>query len=897
MIAMTNNIMILEISMETCQTETVPIPFSSNYILSTMEFDLDDPLDDILKSDNSTDSFFGGNNVKPVGKPVKSATETKSHDKARMSDLFGIKAPEPEVPRPQSQPPPPSVRPVTAQKNPEPPKNSAPEKPLQKKGVSFDADDDDSLTDLGFDPKKAKAKTNLFNDLLAPSVKSEPKSNPPPQRPKTAIFPENKSIIEERPKTAIRSSPKKSIKDPLGLFATEKVSLVKQNSKDEGKSATFDWLEPKKEEPISASQPETHSQQQQMTQINTQAPSAVNQATSSASMTIPLSTEAVLLDALQRQESQLTIATQMRQQETVLFDMQQRQKALLQQQEAKFQELMQNQINRQVHLEGTIRNQQNRINNHLNNLMNQPLDVPVTLKGDESANSVTSSKQDQPQNRDIELIELHNEVKTLELEKLRFEDLFSNATAIHEQEVAFIDQSHKKQIQLLEDQVRQVEDRLRQENKALEEFYKNKLDLSESDKRQMIEKYEQKLTDLKEDHQKAISHLKESKLMELSQMQDSFSYLDHLKTAAKYMETATGDIESLRVTINERIETIHKDKERDLERREKRVEAEQKHLTLVKETAQAEQKRLLELVHSLENKLSSLSKETSEDQWIVRQKLAALEAERSAFEREQFYFREQQKRDEQRITELKESALHQQTAMMEELNREKVRLAEEKVKFVTLQRLNKAKGPAASAQSNQHEVEIAINVAKEAARQSDVERDNWMTRQRQCEVKKREIVEYEQQIRRKETELEVMLNAVRERDQKAENFIRNAKMMEQKVIIKYQELTRNAHDLVERERKLSEEKQSLSRERMELQALKQQGSNDGRCGLCKTTGGLTGISAERDQVENFNYNDLNVGLVSGVDLMFSQELNAILKQVPQMDNSFNDRSGLDKTFY
>lgn len=889
-----------------------------------MDFDLDDPLDDILKSDNSTDSFFGAKSAKPAAKTTKSATATKSDDKTRMSNLFGIKAPEPEPPRQTSQPP--SGQSVVKPKTPEAPLKKAPI-PLRKKEVSFD-DDDDSMTDLGFDPKKAKAKTNLFDDLLAPSVnKAEAKVNPTPpppptQRPKTAAVPENKSIFEEisaRPKTATRSSPKKSINDPLGLFGNEKPKdLSRQNSKD----ANFDWLgiEAKKEAPQKPHEQITAQVQHQVTQIT--APNTVVSPSEPTPFTsIPLSSDAVLLDALQRQESQLTMASHMKNQEYVLLDMQQRQKALLQQQEAKFQELIQGQINRQAHLEGSIRNQQNRINGHLQNLMNQPLDVPVHLQGDDFAGI---NIQTQSSNRDGEMIELQNEVKRLELEKLRFEDLFSNATAIHEQEVAFIEQSHKKQIKLLEDQVRQVEDRLKQENKTMEDFYRNKLHLLETDKNETIEKNDKKLADLRVEHQEVISHirsshqstmeelklehrkaigyLRDSKLMEFTQLEDRFSYLDHLKSAAKYMESATGDIESLRVTINERIETLHKDKEMELERREKRVEMEQRHLTVVQETAQNEQKRLLELVHNLESKLNSLSKESSEDQWIVRQKLAALEAERSAFEREQIYFRDQQKRDEKRIEEFKEASLRQQTSMAEEIHREKEKLAEEKVKFATLQRLNEAKAP--NIQNNEHEVEIAIQVAKEAARQSDVERDNWMTRQRQCEVKKREIVEYEQQIRRKETELEVMLNAAKEREQKAENFIRNAKMMEQKVIGKYQELTQNAQDLVERERKLSEEKQALSRERMDMQAMKQS-ANESRCNLCKTGSGqlmALGVPVERDQVENFNYNELNVGVVSGVDRMFSEELNAILKQVPKMDRTFSSggedcRPGFNRNLY
>lgn len=67
------------------------------------------------------------------------------------------------------------------------------------------------------------------------------------------------------------------------------------------------------------------------------------------------------------------------------------------------------------------------------------------------------------------------------------------------------------------------------------------------------------------------------------------------------------------------------------------------------EKTETERTRLIELVKSLELKLSSVEQSSTEEQWSLRQKSASLDAERKSFEREKEFIREKMATDEKRI--------------------------------------------------------------------------------------------------------------------------------------------------------------------------------------------------------------------------------------------------------
>uniref|UniRef100_A0A1B0DG60 Uncharacterized protein n=1 Tax=Phlebotomus papatasi TaxID=29031 RepID=A0A1B0DG60_PHLPP len=399
---------------------------------------------------------------------VERASFERERGKAKMSDLFGIGKPEtaqitPNLPVKKPDPPAPVEPPkVKAEVRKETPKKT----PELKSKVSFD---DDTDLDLGFDPKQPKVKTNIFDDLLGTQpakTQGFPQKSDP--RPKTTPAPVSRqSTIDRddgaaglpvptgRPRTGGRATG--AIPDPLGLFSDTRENREKEAVKQEpqGKSAPVDWLglgsdAPKDNQPKKALQEDSIPQNPEIQDSGKQ-----------------------ILETMHHQEAQLVLASQMKSQERALVEIQARQADLLRRQEVQFSELMQKQMQRQSVLEENIRRQQEKINSHIEVLMNQPVVAGFPKESDEPRNQTDT----------LEVVELKADVKRLELEKLRLEDLLSNVKSNHEEELILMERSHKKQISVLEETLQSLENRLKSENTSLEEFYSRKIAKLEEEKK------------------------------------------------------------------------------------------------------------------------------------------------------------------------------------------------------------------------------------------------------------------------------------------------------------------------------------------------------------------------------------------------------------------------------
>lgn len=446
-----------------------------------VDFNLDDPLGDLL-SDGSNDSFFESKPTKAASQPSASVLKSSS----KMEDLFGIKEETKSFSRPTEVQPSPLSSNEQFTKKPDPlkisavtpksePKRSAvtPKKTPQKE-ISFD-DDDDPLFDLGFDPKNPKSgtkKSNILDDLLGISEKTTVKPKAVTTRPQTSIS--RQSTIEQPEPTDGQSgsyissvnrqrpsSMKRSLNDPLGLLTSNEPERENKKESKPVKNLTTDWLgintTPAK---VVENKPSESSQQnvtmpQMQTIIPAPTPIPITniqnifrpdiQQTSQLISTVKIDQENAL-QSLRQQETQLLVATQMKNQEATLIEMQKRQQSLLAQQEQNFNELLQKQIQRQNTLEENIKRQQERINSHIQMLMIQPESSSALGSNEKDKNSINvdGSKENM-------MIEMQADVKTLELEKLRLEDLLQNIKVNHEQELEILEHSYKLVFEHLND--------------------------------------------------------------------------------------------------------------------------------------------------------------------------------------------------------------------------------------------------------------------------------------------------------------------------------------------------------------------------------------------------------------------------------------------------------------
>ncbi|XP_021708763.1 putative protein tag-278 [Aedes aegypti] len=892
-----------------------------------MNFDLDDPLEGLL-SDGSNDSLFGNENAKVSKK--SSASSKPEVKQSKMEDLFGIKSDAPKAepskpaasttgaekdghvsldfPKPSTSGQPSSLTSFQARRT------STPVKKLetaQKKEITFD--DSDVLSDLGFDPKKPKTKSNILDDILGgPIITTSKEINSKQNKSKQSLgvgkeeTAGSKSISRQStetsenlqtestimggyapsggggPRRTARRKSSTALHDPLGLFSTP--IEARKDVKSSKKSA--DWLglnddnstsndpepipipkvdtdTPKQADVVKPSTPVPQTSVAPAPMISTtpvgptiepiQIPLTAmlkpDIATAAKTMELLNSDTQSALNTMQQQEFQLMVAKQMRSQEQALLEMQQKQQSILQRQESQFNELLHKQIQRHNMLEEVISKQQERINSNIQVMMSQPPQIApllmdrVDVKG---AKGNIDSKPEDPLNK----VELQAELKRMELEKLRLEDLISNITANHEQEITMLEQSYRKQMGFLDESLKIMESRMKLENQNLEEFYKGKLEKLESEKQQlivdhnqkvqameeahraMVEKlkanYEESLENLKGEHKEMINNIRESKMLEFSVLQENQSYMTMLKNASQYLENASGDLQQLRDTLHDQIEFTQKEKDIQLKAREKQLDDQQRIMERTKEATEAEKARLLSLVEMLEGKLTELTKTASEEHWNYQQKLVKMDAERQAFEKEKDSARERIARDEKRIDELKHIQLEEHSRLMQKIHDEKTLLQEEKVKIDTLSKIQKKD----QSEISRAEIDAAIKVAEDAAKQADVERERLLQLQRQFESKRRELINQESQVRNKSSELETAINSAKMKELNAENAFKSIKRAEQNLQMKMQLVQRQFREISEREDRLSKDKIELSKERLELQSMRKRLQST-RCSLCK----------------------------------------------------------------
>jgi len=173
------------------------------------------------------------------------------------------------------------------------------------------------------------------------------------------------------------------------------------------------------------------------------APSGVTASTQNILMLSNLNLESnQKFNALQQQEAQLVIASQMKNQERTLLEMQRRQEN----QDRKFQALIQQQLQRQQQMEEHIKVQQERINMHIQLMMSQPVHVqevvsapaPLDKPEPEAKEAKKAASQEQEH-----LLLLEMDAKRNLLEKQRLDELVANMKVNYEQEIEMIDTSYK----------------------------------------------------------------------------------------------------------------------------------------------------------------------------------------------------------------------------------------------------------------------------------------------------------------------------------------------------------------------------------------------------------------------------------------------------------------------
>ncbi|EDW31196.1 GL20822 [Drosophila persimilis] len=750
----------------------------------------DDPLADLL-SDNSldNDNFFEN----PAGaghkKPPKIAKA-----KGKPEDLFGIQEEtEADVQSPS-----------TSGQGTKGKPNATSTPLIVKQKPSLSLDDDAGDDDLGFDPKRPKSggsKRNLFDDLLAVA---EPKKNifdeilsggDAAKRPATAkpsISRQSTDTTTEnsqaRPKTSTgrRSSAQSATvnADPLGLFGKDTNATVSGMSTPVSKKrgTTADWLgleaaaasqQAAKEIAAPAESPEAPA-------AGASAPkhsgdilrmSDPDEAEQYLTSELPLATGPAVNPATQN----ILLLNNLNLETGSNFN-------ALQQQECQLVIAAQMKSQERTLLE--MQRRQEAQDRKFQALIQQQLQrqqqMEQHIKGQQERISMHIQLM-MAQPAHVQQLEGLPPVQKPALEKQESEQQTASREEHKEQELM-------QQLQLETESKRNLLEKLR-----LEELVAN-MKVNYEQEIEMIESSYKKQLKVLEEHLAAVEERLKTENSDLRQ-----HFVDKLeKQKAVYVE----QMSTLRQDHEDEVRKLRNSHEMDLEgiRQAKMVE--------------------LSWVAS--------PKDSAEENWQLRQRMASLEAERKALDREKEFHREQMERDEKRVEELKAIQLADTERLHHELQQERTHLAVERQQLEMKHRLQEH----GNLDQDRVEVEAQLKVAQEAIKRADQERDRCHKLQRELETRKRLLADKENDLNLKEDELAQSTTSYRMATGRAQMAEQKAREADQLLQAKLQLLGKRYHDLSEKEAQLSQERMLLAQDRIAMHNLKKQILRS-RCALCK----------------------------------------------------------------
>lgn len=192
---------------------------------------------------------------------------------------------------------------------------------------------------------------------------------------------------------------------------------------------------------------------------------------------------------------------------------------------------------------------------------------------------------------------------------------------------------------------------------------------------------------------------------------------------------------------------------------------------------------------------------------------------------------------------MKEALLAEQERTILQLNEEKLAIASERSRLETSAKLHSN----FDAQRTRAEIEAAIQVAKESAEMTDRERANLQRQHIELEKLKRTLVYRERMMEEKERELQSLQNEAERKIQDAEAAVKESKVTEMRCKEQMRSLQLQLNSLGMREKKLSEDKIALSKERLVFYTNAKQRK---RCRLCEADSNLNVDSNHEPEILN-----------------------------------------------
>ncbi|XP_063215887.1 trichohyalin isoform X2 [Bacillus rossius redtenbacheri] len=524
--------------------------------------------------------------------------------------------------------------------------------------------------------------------------------------------------------------------------------------------------------------------------------------------------------ALQRQETQLVAALQVQQRQGQLAELHRRQQELLQRQEAQLSELVMRQVERQRQLESQLASQQERIATHIQALLSQPVVLPTPEQSAVGPTAEASVQSSQPTFAGV---------------------VQPSATEVsYRGELERLEDSYKRQIALLESSLERVEARLCAENARLETEYQARITKLQEELLSVEEAHKQKVAALHQERLVDLQHLKKLYQHEVDDLREHYVRVAALEQdnslqtrSLQLLGESSARLASLEERADDRQRSELDERSAALRAREAELKTAREAMERQRLASEEERARLVGLVTELELRVAEQRGELESRAWELRQEAAVLEARTRALEGERQRSLARLQHERQQLQQLKQSVLEEKKRVSQQLREEQLKLSAEKSRLEAIARLRSpvTPAPAVDVEQIQAEAEATMLVARDAARQAEVEREKLAEQRRLLAAEQRRLREVESELAIRSQELDVLGEVSAATKEEGLRMLRESWELQQQQATCAAAHQTQLSQLQERERKLAEEKMAWSQERRALQASMQQ---ERFCFLCRS---------------------------------------------------------------
>ncbi|CAL1530619.1 unnamed protein product [Lymnaea stagnalis] len=370
------------------------------------------------------------------------------------------------------------------------------------------------------------------------------------------------------------------------------------------------------------------------------------------------------------------------------------------------------------------------------------------------------------------LSEAHAKIRKLELEKSYSESLLESLKRRYEEEMSAIENSYKNRLQIVEDSNRKKEARLREENEELMQQHLNKVRQLEQEKSEASNVHYRKMEDFEREKAQDIEKLKEQHRLLMSTLKreqdEALERLARAKNQEINMVASANDTSKSLTAVVEQIQSNARDlgelqlkvdtwnrqgldqREISLKSKDEQLRMLQERLTRQEEDNERERKRLEELIARMESQLREQSRTLDEERWKLKQDQTRVEAQQRALEDEKRLWLEQQTRERMTLDRSRESHLEEQRSSITLISEERRLLAGERAKFEIEQKTVREKLHQDTIRKSQAEAEYEVlmrTIAEEKSHQA--------SRLRELQREEERIVSERSKLEREKAQLEV----------------------------------------------------------------------------------------------------------------------------------------------